>query len=409
VRPGRLDSSKLLGSPGANVEPDPQEGTEYPIDHKPWGIAEGADIELSLRESDDGKVTRRVLRWHSGVKGGERRLSISLVHQRKARLTGDWVDQQFDLRQLKAGEEVTLDLGAEQTRKLIEHLDILREINERLKDERGSSYTVRRGDEVYVPPEFAAMVEQLRGASSPEDIASKFAQVAPDIVAAAGLLFEFRVRSDALREFRDHLDGGWTERDWQAFFERNDWIFGHGLNYRFLVTEQAHPNFGGADVTGRGDEVGDFLAGTVGDTRFAVLVEIKRPDTALVDGHRYRNGAWGASEELAGGVAQLQANCEQWQVMSRQRRNSKWAEERDITTAAPEGILVIGRTSTLADDEQRESFERFRNHLWNPKVITYDELFARASYIVTRKSDEPVPDSETEPASDGSWEDDLPF
>jgi hypothetical protein len=391
------------------VEPAVPEGTEYPVDHKPWGVAEGADIELSLRESDDGKVTRRVLRWHSGVKDGQRRLSITLVHQRKAPLTGDWVDQHFDLRQLKAGEEVTLELDAEQTRKLIEHLDVLQAINERLKDERGASYTVRRGDDVYVPPEFAAIVDQLRLVSSPEDIASKFAQVAPDIVEAAGLLFEYRVRSDALREFRDHLDGGWTERDWQGFFERNDWIFGHGLDYRFLVTEQAHPNYGGADVTGRGDEIGDFLAGTVGDARFAVLVEIKRPDTDLVDGERYRNGAWRVSEELAGGVAQLQANCEQWQVMSRQRPNSKWADERDITTAAPEGILVIGRTSSLADDEQRESFERFRNHLWNPKVITYDELYARASFIVTRVTEQPEAEAEPEPEPERPWEDDLPF
>lgn len=391
------------------MEPAVPEGTEYPVDHKPWGVAEGADIELSLRESDDGKVTRRVLRWHSGVKDGQRRLSITLVHQRKAPLTGDWVDQHFDLRQLKAGEEVTLELDAEQTRKLIEHLDVLQAINERLKDERGASYTVRRGDDVYVPPEFAAIVDQLRLVSSPEDIASKFAQVAPDIVEAAGLLFEYRVRSDALREFRDHLDGGWTERDWQGFFERNDWIFGHGLDYRFLVTEQAHPNYGGADVTGRGDEIGDFLAGTVGDARFAVLVEIKRPDTDLVDGERYRNGAWRVSEELAGGVAQLQANCEQWQVMSRQRPNSKWADERDITTAAPEGILVIGRTSSLADDEQRESFERFRNHLWNPKVITYDELYARASFIVTRVTEQPEAEAEPEPEPERPWEDDLPF
>lgn len=398
------------------MEPDPLEGTEYPISHKPWGVDEGADIEMSLREHDDGKITRRVLRWHSGVKEEDRRLSVSLVHQRKAPLTGDWVDEHFDLRQLKAGEEVSIDLDAEQTRKLIEHLDRLREVNERLKDERGSVYTVRRADDVYVPPEFAALMEQLRSASSPEDIASKFAEVAPDIVQAAGLLFEYRVRSDALREFRDHLDGGWTEPEWQAFFQRNDWIFGQGLAYQFLVTEVTQPLYGGADITSHGGERGDFFMGTAGDARFAVLVEIKRPDTSLIDGERYRNGAWRVSEHLSGGVAQLQANCQQWLVQSRQLPNVDTMDERDITTAAPEGILVIGRLSTIANDrEQRESFERYRNHLWNPKVITYDELYTRASFIVTRSADKPAaspsagPAATPEPAADDAWLDDLPF
>jgi hypothetical protein len=96
------------------MEPNLPEGYEYVIDHTPWGVAEGADIELSLRESDDGRHTRRVLRWHSGVKDGDRRLSISLVHQRRSPLTGDWQDQRFNLATLTAGQEVSLDLDAEQ-------------------------------------------------------------------------------------------------------------------------------------------------------------------------------------------------------------------------------------------------------------------------------------------------------
>ena len=64
----------------------------------------------------------------------------------------------------------------------------------------------------------------------------------------------------------------WTERDWQAFFRRNDWIF--GLDYRFLVTEVAQPNVGGTNVTGKGGQKGDFLLGSSGDVRYSVLVEI---------------------------------------------------------------------------------------------------------------------------------------
>lgn len=398
--------------PDLPVLPD---GYSYRVDHTPWGVAQLEDIELSLRESDDGRHTRRVLRPHSAVKDGERRLSVSLVHQRRSPLTGDWQDLHFDLRPLKAGEEVSLELGAEQTAKLIEHLGVLQKINDALKTERGTSYAIHHEGELVVPREFGAIIEQLRGSSSdPEEVARNFALVAPDLADAAGIIHLHRVRTEALAEFRQHLDAlDWAERDWQTFFVRNPWIFGHGLDYRFLVTEQAQALYGGADVTGRGGEEGDFLMATEGDARFAVLVEIKKPDTDLLDAVRYRNGAWRPSKELAGGVAQLQANCQQWQVASRQLPNSEWASEREITTAQPEGILVIGRLSSIDDDrEKEESFERFRRHLWNPKVLTYDELYARAEFIVERTAQEVAqPEPEAAPPDD-EWAadfDDLPF
>ena len=248
------------------------EGYEYLVDHTPWGVAQFNDIELSLRESDDGRHTRRVLRSHSAVKDGERRLSVSLVHQRINPGSGVWEDESFDLRILRAGQEVTLELDSEQTAKLIAHLDVLRKINDALKTERGTAYAIHREGEVVLPREFGALVEQLRGSTADlEEVARNLALVAPDLADAAGIIHLHRVRAEALAEFRRHLDDlGWAERDWQGFFERNPWIFGHGLDYRFLVTEQAQALYGGADVTGRGGEEGDFLMASEGDARFAL-------------------------------------------------------------------------------------------------------------------------------------------
>lgn len=392
------------------MEPELPDGYEYLIDHTPWGVAQFNDIELSLRESDDGRHTRRVIRSHSGVKDGERRLSVSLVHQKINPGTGRWEDESFDLRTLKNGEEVTLELDAEQTAKLIAHLGVLEKINDQLKTERGSVYGIHRAGEVFVPPQFEALIEQLRGTSAdPEEVARNFAQLAPDLAEAAGIVQLHRVRSSALAVFREHLEAlDWTEGQWQKFFEANDWIFGHGLNYKFLVTEQAQAHYGGGDVSGRGGEEGDFLMASDGDARFSVLVEIKKPDTDLIDAVRYRNGAWRPSKELAGGVAQLQANCDQWEFSSRLPPNAGWARERSITTADPEGILLIGRLSKLQGDEEKlTSFERFRRDLNNPKVITYDELYARAEFIVARTIAQDAPEPDAEP--EHNWEDDLPF
>ena len=91
--------------------------------------------------------------------------------------------------------------------------------------------------------------------------------------------------------------------------------------------------------------------------------------------------------------------------------------------------MIIGRTASLESTdgttlsrERRESFERFRRHLWNPEVITYDELLARARFIVERAADRrsssgaaslishdvPEADGVDVPFSDAD-EDDFPF
>ncbi len=228
-----------------------------------------------------------------------------------------------------------------------------------------------------------------------------------DLPAAAALARRYEEWSEALGTFETHVvDEDWDEPQWQAFFEANPWIFGHGLDYRFLVTEQAQPNYGGTTLTGRGGEKGDFLLASEANARFAVLVEIKRPDTQLLAKKQYRNGAWLIGEELAGWSAQLQANCDRWaKEGSRLDANRDWAEDRDVTTVQPKGILLIGNLaqleveSTVESTTRRETFERFRRSLWNPEVLTYDELLERARFLVsqaepsvTSEEDDRIPD-----------------
>ena len=210
----------------------------------------------------------------------------------------------------------------------------------------------------------------------------------PDLATWAAIVEEHRLRAADLAEFEDRIAEDpptWNERNWQAFFKRAPWIFGHGLDYTFLVNEQAEPDYGGQDLGAAGGERGDELMRTAGEFRFAVLVELKRPDTPLLAGTEpYRNGAWRVSPQLAGGVAQLQANTERIRQAANERANVRWLDERDMTVADPQGILVIGHTRVLADDAQRTPFHRFRRTLWNPTVLTYDELLERARFLVSK-------------------------
>ena len=228
----------------------------------------------------------------------------------------------------------------------------------------------------------ATIIRKLLAANLGEEVWDQLAQSNPDIATrlASAKLHEDRLVS--LRTFEQMLsDEELTENDWQNFFEENTWIFGYGLRYQILRVIQAQPNYGGATVSGIGGQRGDFLAATEAETKFTCLVEIKTPNTPLLRNSQYRNGAWGISKELSGAISQVQVNCAQWEI-SDSRTEQNQEELCGIYTISPKGIVVIGNTHELNCRDKRNSFERFRQELHSPEIITYDELFERAKYIV---------------------------
>ena len=203
-----------------------------------------------------------------------------------------------------------------------------------------------------------------------------------------------------------------SEAWWQDFFEKNTWIFGYGLNYQILKSVQAQPRYGGLTVTGRGVQKGDYLQRTEATVKFTVLVEIKRPGTQLLGSEQYRNGAWELGGELAGGVSQMHANCSTWEKEgSRSEENQEALTRQGIFTVQPKGILVIGHTKQLTDLHKRSTFEMFRRNTLNPEILTFDELYERAKFIVNHtEQSAPVPvNIEPEPSDLEPDDDEIPF
>src|SRR5437870_3264956 len=136
-------------------------------------------------------------------------------------------------------------------------------------------------------------------------------------------------------------------------------------------------------VTGKGIQKGDFLERTEAAVKFTVLVEIKRPATQLLGTRSYRNGACELGAELTGGVSQMQANCSKWEKEGSQTEENREAlSYRSIFTIQPKGILVIGHTEQLNQISKRNTFELFRRNTVNPEILTFDELYERAKFIV---------------------------
>lgn len=68
------------------------------------------------------------------------------------------------------------------------------------------------------------------------------------------------------------------EKIWQVFFERNEWIFGYGLDYRFQTILQRESHVSDVDLNGSNTVIADYL---LGDKMFTTFVEIKKPSTPL--------------------------------------------------------------------------------------------------------------------------------
>ena len=58
---------------------------------------------------------------------------------------------------------------------------------------------------------------------------------------------------------------------------------------------------------------------------------------------------------------------------------------KNIYTINPKGILIIGNTEELQDRAKIETFEMFRSNISNPEIITFDELYERAKFIVEKE------------------------
>src|SRR5258708_22933364 len=117
-------------------------------------------------------------------------------------------------------------------------------------------------------------------------------------------------RSDGAEAYRtkNPISQRGQEAEWQHFFEANTWIFGYGLNFVFnrpLEGRDLEVVVRGNDVTGAGKRT-DALLKTAGIVSLLCLVEIKKPDTDLLESEAYRPDCWQVSRELSGGIAQSQ-------------------------------------------------------------------------------------------------------
>lgn len=187
--------------------------------------------------------------------------------------------------------------------------------------------------------------------------------------------------------------GASSEAVWQRFFEQNSWIFGYGLSLIYLTSlddKKLEQVVSGFDISGPGKRT-DALMKTRGALSSLCFAEIKTHATPLLEEKPYRAGCWSPSKELSGGVAQVQGTvaeaCQRIQerLLPTDSDGSPTGEE--VFAFHPRSFLVIGSLDQFAESNgvhtrKLRSFELLRRNTINPEIVTFDELYERAKFIV---------------------------
>lgn len=197
-------------------------------------------------------------------------------------------------------------------------------------------------------------------------------------------------RKDAIEKFDQMLrvSNEFSEHEWQAFLERNEWIFGYGLRYKYLSILQRECHVSATDLDGKNSVISDFL---LSDNRFTKLVELKRPDTPLFRTLKNRSESWQLSSDLTDAVSQILCQKASWEHKSYSECHTEDGERITEATCDIDCILLIGTSKQFQGDTKeskikKRTIELYRRNMRNIEILFFDELLERARFIVKGES-----------------------
>ncbi|MBU6141265.1 MAG: DUF4263 domain-containing protein, partial [Proteobacteria bacterium] len=200
-------------------------------------------------------------------------------------------------------------------------------------------------------------------------------------------IFNKLIYGNYLQEYKKNISNKEIkdEKAWQIFFERNQWIFGYGLDYRFQGILQREFAASRTEADGSCTVFSDFL---LGDKKFTTFVEIKKPDTKIFGTEKNRSNCWRLSNDLIDSVSQILEQKASGQLKlesgDQHDKNGNKITQKPYDSKT---ILIIGCWDELSECSDKEkqikekTFELFRRDSRNIDIITYDELYERARYI----------------------------
>lgn len=135
---------------------------------------------------------------------------------------------------------------------------------------------------------------------------------------------------------------------------------------------------GGKGIEDSQGKIADFLVKNQLSEN-AALIEIKTPVTPLLNKSRYRAGVYSASSNLSGAIIQVET---QRDVLLKDYTSLQNNSKGRFSAFSPHGFVIVGNhRKELAGDDQKRSFELFRQGLRDVQVVTFDELFSKIANL----------------------------
>ena len=174
-----------------------------------------------------------------------------------------------------------------------------------------------------------------------------------------------------IKRYKEMLNRNLPEKQWQQLFNNSQLILNLAFGYP-VIKVQDQASVGGRKLSGSGEKIVDFLVKN-SLTNNTAIIEIKTPNTTLVNSKPYRNSVHAPSKELSGSVNQaLDQKYELQRNIANIKENSGI---HNIESYSIHCCLIIGRIPDSKD--QRKSFEIFRNNSKDVEIITFDELLKK--------------------------------
>lgn len=338
--------------------------------------------------------------WEVNMLSESTRTQVRIMLAREQGVARQLIIQKIKTTNSASKLETLLSLNREQTGKFIDTIKMLDHIPIEGEDRTVVDDDVLRavledprGLEELYRQDRGQLTELIQNDSSARDVIA--------LAHRREQLENFRMLLDKEDRFDAEAERiGGPEKVWQQFLERNPWVLGIGLAGQLLTSwddSRLEQVVAGHSVAGPGKRV-DGMLRTSGVIRSMVFAEIKHHRTALLDSKDYRPGCWAPSKELAGGVTQVQQTVYRAVQQLSEKFADKDAEGGNLGTYTylirPRSFLIVGHLGQLLSgsgnviDEKQRSFELYRRNLYEPEILTFDELLARAEWLLAEAEDE---------------------
>lgn len=164
------------------------------------------------------------------------------------------------------------------------------------------------------------------------------------------------------------------EKNWQRIIKKHSWIISQLFSSPLIMLED-EAFLGGKSLNNKHSNLIDFVYQNKLNSNI-LLIEIKTPATKLI-GRKYRN-THQLSSELSGSINQI---LNYKQSVLNEFYSLHYNSDIKFEVSNPKALLLIGSLSEL-NNEEKTTFELFRNELKNVDVITFDELFEKTNNLL---------------------------